>query len=1072
MPESGNPSLPPPTGSYYLWLSTDGFFKKMDSAGNVSNLSAQSLNDLNDVDLTGLQDGQGIAWNALDQKWQPITFPEGGGVGTFVELTDTPLQYTGMSGKVVSVNESENALEFSDKAAGASITNARYKYQTASSDTNGAGAVRFNNSDPSLATQIFFNRVDLDGHDLNEFFATFIDETYSVFLQNENDKNSAIKVKILGSGTLGGGTLGGQLQTWIFPCEYNRGTSTSLTNNTECSTVFLHTTPVEYPVESVNGETGVVVLDADDIDDSTTDHKFANQAQLDQIATNATNISTNAGDIANLETDVGNLETQVNTNTSNIVTNTSNIALIETEIDNLESLVNINTSDIATNTSNISTNASDISDLQDQIDGGVGKTYTGVEAIEVNNTDDQVSLKLTEDNSGQLDNVTVSGFNSDFNHSFEVVKRDGERVNIDLDLEGQNIILNYDSGTHQLYRCLTHDDMFIGYCDEIGYWIAVKLTVSHTFDVELNGSATLGLQNWVQLGTLSSLLGNGNYVPASSYLSYTGFAINNSYLSQSASGLTANVSSDLSAAQAFELADALAVKQSLDAKLNDPDTSLQVNRPYYLERTEFNGIILDTWVQTSTLGGDDPRWTADPVKLGQDAGLSGQGAESVAIGLTAGYNSQGTGSIAIGKGAGSATQGVNSVAIGLECGETDQGSQSVAIGWKAGEDTQGDYNVAIGYQAGLTTQGDGAVAMGKWAGQTNQGVGCFAFGQSTGNLNQADYALAIGTNAGQTTQGTKSIAIGFAAGNGTQGAGSLALGENAGQTNQGAASFAMGTNAGQTSQLDNSLAIGTAAGQFNQADRCMAIGFQAGNLDQGQTGLAIGYNAGRNRQGERGVAIGRESAENDQGSRAVAIGYRCGRSDQGQYSVAIGLLAGETDQPSRSICINSDSTGTNPSSEKQIVIGRSDYDVRIGDGNVSSVSDARDKYAVQDIPLGLDFVNALQPKFYKYDIRELYEETDEEGVVTKNVPNRSKAGIRFHSGFLAQDVKAAMDSFGVDFGVYRDEAIKAEEAHRERSIGKLSLCYREFIAIQTKAIQELSVKVDSLEAEIAILKGR
>ena len=163
--------------------------------------------------------------------------------------------------------------------------------------------------------------------------------------------------------------------------------------------------------------------------------------------------------------------------------------------------------------------------------------------------------------------MTVSGFNSDFNHNFEVVKRDGERVNIDLDLEGQNIILNYDSGTHQLYRCLIHDDMFIGYCDEIGYWIAVKLTVSHNFDVELNGSATLGLQNWVQLGTLSTLLGNGNYVPTSSYLTYTGFAINNSYLSQSASGLTANVSSDLSAAQAYELADALDVKQALDEKI-------------------------------------------------------------------------------------------------------------------------------------------------------------------------------------------------------------------------------------------------------------------------------------------------------------------------------------------------------------------------------------------------------------------------------------------------------------------------------------------------------------------------
>ena len=186
-PESGNPSLPPPAGSYYVWLSTDGFFKKMDSLGNVTNLSSQSIGDMADVDLTGLQDGQVLVWNQATGLWTPADMS--GGVGTFVELTDTPSEYTGMAGKVVTVNQAENALEFTDKL------------------------------------------------------------------------------------------------------------------------------PADGFVESVNGETGVVVLDADDIDDSTTDHKFASQAQLDQIAANATNISTNAGDIASLETDVGNLETQVNTNT-------------------------------------------------------------------------------------------------------------------------------------------------------------------------------------------------------------------------------------------------------------------------------------------------------------------------------------------------------------------------------------------------------------------------------------------------------------------------------------------------------------------------------------------------------------------------------------------------------------------------------------------------------------------------------------------------------------------------------------------------------------------------------------
>ena len=44
-------------------------------------------------------------------------------------------------------------------------------------------------------------------------------------------------------------------------------------------------------VTSVNTKIGDVVLDADDIDDTTTAHKFASQAELDQIATNQTDIA-------------------------------------------------------------------------------------------------------------------------------------------------------------------------------------------------------------------------------------------------------------------------------------------------------------------------------------------------------------------------------------------------------------------------------------------------------------------------------------------------------------------------------------------------------------------------------------------------------------------------------------------------------------------------------------------------------------------------------------------------------------------------------------------------------------
>ncbi len=111
-------------------------------------------------------------------------------------------------------------------------------------------------------------------------------------------------------------------------------------------------------------------------------------------------------------------------------------------------------------------------------------------------------------------------------------------------------------------------------------------------------------------------------------------------------------------------------------------------------------------------------------------------------------------------------------------------------------------------------------------------------------------------------------------------------------------------------------------------------------------------------------------------------------------------------------------------------------DVIVGGANIQVTSDARDKYDVEDLSLGLDFINSLTPKFYKYNLRDGEKSTE------------------VHAGFLAQDVKESMDNFGVDFSLY----VKQEE-------DKLALCYQELIAIQAKAIQELTKRVEKLESK-------
>lgn len=243
-----------------------------------------------------------------------------------------------------------------------------------------------------------------------------------------------------------------------------------------------------------------------------------------------------------------------------------------------------------------------------------------------------------------------------------------------------------------------------------------------------------------------------------------------------------------------------------------------------------------------------------------------------------------------------------------------------------------------------------------------------------------------------------------------------------------------------------------------------------GRLDDSE--VRIGVDAGGIDQGDSAVAVGAYAGEENQREAAVAVGKWSGTYLQGNYAVAIGHNAGEYSQPSTSIAIGD---GAEPTAISQIVIGNADSTVNIGDGNVQSVSDLRDKYAIEDLPFGLDFINSLTPKLYKYDVRELYEETvrskDRKSVQTiKHPRDGTKAGKRFHAGLIAQDVKVAMDKAGIDFGLFVDQEISATDSHKERASGKLALRYTELIAPLISAVQELSSQNSELLARMEKLE--
>lgn len=230
---------------------------------------------------------------------------------------------------------------------------------------------------------------------------------------------------------------------------------------------------------------------------------------------------------------------------------------------------------------------------------------------------------------------------------------------------------------------------------------------------------------------------------------------------------------------------------------------------------------------------DNSTWEVgnDEIKLGTNAGLTGQQGHAIAIGSKgivglpfyhgAGEFNQEQFAIAIGTGAGSSNQGIASIAIGAKAGTTNQSSDAIAIGNEAGTFNQGTTAIAIGDQAGRDYQGTYALAIGAFSGRDYQGTHAIGIGYCAGYQNQSEDAIAIGFKAGSTYQSKYAIAIG----------------QNAGRDFQGECAIAIGQNAGIGVQPP----IGTYIAQYGCA---IAIGCNAGKNGQGTNSIAIGCNAG------------------------------------------------------------------------------------------------------------------------------------------------------------------------------------------------------------------------------------
>jgi hypothetical protein len=201
--------------------------------------------------------------------------------------------------------------------------------------------------------------------------------------------------------------------------------------------------------------------------------------------------------------------------------------------------------------------------------------------------------------------------------------------------------------------------------------------------------------------------------------------------------------------------------------------------------------------------------------------------------------------------------------------------------------------------------------------------------------------------------------------------------------------------------------------------------FTADNLTTGNNNVAIGNVALFNTTtGFRNISIGTSSMQSaTTGNQNTCIGNQ----------TATTLTTG-----SRNTCIGNGAEPSSPTVSNEITLGDSLIGtLRCAVTSITSLSDARDKKEIVELPVGLEFIKGLKPVSFVWDDR------NEEG----------KHDIK-DFGFIAQDLKKSQEDA---------ELSETLGLVYEENPEKLEASYGKLIPILVKAIQELSEEVRQLK---------
>jgi hypothetical protein len=345
------------------------------------------------------------------------------------------------------------------------------------------------------------------------------------------------------------------------------------------------------------------------------------------------------------------------------------------------------------------------------------------------------------------------------------------------------------------------------------------------------------------------------------------------------------------------------------------------------------------------------------------------------------------------------------------------------LGWKALNLATGDGNTAIGYTALLNTS----------SGTANTAVGLSALQSNT----TASYNTAVGYQALYLN---------------TTGASNTAVGQGASQ--------------GNTSGANNtSVGAGGVLSSNQTGSNNTALGYESQVYTLGSNNTSVGFQSLRaNTNGVENTILGGIAGSNiNTGSQNTCLGYAAGRYSvaitTGTYNTIIGAYsrtsgAGATHQ----IVIGADCASIG--GDNTVNLGKSGnviYNSFITNATWTRSSDVRLKKDIQDDTIGLDFINKIKPRTFKWKPSN---EVPKELTNHYNEENQMVLDATMN-GFIAQEVKEALDA--VNAGV--------QGVWSEQSDGTQAISRELFISPLINAVKELSAQIQELKAEIDLLKG-